>query len=423
MLVLSRGRMVTKDQLADWLWGDHLPKSVNAALATYVSVVRRRLPDPRLVQTQTGGYRFGIECTTLDLDTFDQLIGNASKSGPGAARALFEQAIGLVRGDLVEDERYADWAEPERARYREATVAALLGAADAALACRDGDAALAHAERALHYDSVCERASRSAMLSAYFLGRQEDALRAYRRCENELGVELGVEPMQQTRDLLAAIRNQSPVAELLPPPAWDRLPAAIDLRSTHSELLGRRSELDLLRKAVKDARSGSFVLALVDGGAGMGKTRLLDELLGGFQGIAVGRTKCSALERNLPFVSLASALRSALPASAPDPLTLILSSLSANPGDAGRLRALEQIAELARAHCPLVIVIEDLHHADEETITGVSYLSRRCTDAALAVIGTLRADELPPGHPAGFLESAPRITLERLTRDDLSAAG
>ena len=66
------------------------------------------------------------------------------------------------------------------------------------------------------FDPFSERAHRSQMLALYALGRQHEALAAYRRYRRRLGDELGLEPTAETRRLEAAILRQDDVRELVP---------------------------------------------------------------------------------------------------------------------------------------------------------------------------------------------------------------
>lgn len=437
LLVLARGRPVPKDRLADELWGDALPQNVSGTLESYVSIMRRRLGPDKLVETTPGGYRFVIEHADVDLDRFDDLVRRAAGAGPRAARRHLEQAIALVRGDVVEDEPYASWAETERLVYRGRVVQAHLDAAEAALACRDGNAAVALAERALERDPLSEQAYRTLMLASYAVGRQDGALRAFDRCQRMLADELGVAPMQETRTLFLRIHAQAPLAELLPAPAWDGLPAAIDLQAPRVPLVGRGQELDALASAVTGSLGGAYALVMVEAGAGMGKSRLLDEVVarlgegreagsggvGEAGAVRVGRARCSSLERELPLVPLAMALRSALPADAPDPLARVLSELSPEAGEAGRIRALEVLAELAGGNGPTVLVLDELHWADPSTITALCYLRHRCARARLAVVAAVDPGQVGPGHPVSWLEPDVRLRLGPLSRSVVDALG
>ena len=184
-----------------------------------------------------------------------------------------------------------------------------MDAADAALAELDYAGALAHADAA-GLDRFSERAQRTAMLALYALGRQHEALQAYRRFCALIDCELGLEPAAQTRALHSAILRQDDVRVLLPRPI-ER--AHRDAGERSVRLLGRAGELGTLERAARQALGGSLALLLIEGEAGLGKTRLLDELAARLDGVRVGQASCSELERHLPYVPLAAALRDALP--------------------------------------------------------------------------------------------------------------
>src|SRR5438046_6485198 len=147
------------------------------------------------------------------------------------------------------------------------------------------------------------------MLSFYALGRQHDALEAYRRFRMRLDEELGLEPTAETRALESAILRQEDIRSLLPRPIRRQ---QVDPGERSVRLLGRTGELDALERGVRRALDGSCALLLIEGEAGLGKTRLLDELAISLVGVRVGRASCSELERHLPYVPLAPPLRGAL---------------------------------------------------------------------------------------------------------------
>src|SRR5581483_7614732 len=139
ILLAARGHRVSTDRLADLLWGDQQPQDPPGSLQTFVSVLRRRLAPDRdrareLVVTETEAYRFATELVALDLDRFDQLLERSAHESTDAARSSLEQALALVRGDVLEDEPYASWAQDLRGTYRGRVLGAHLEAADAALA-------------------------------------------------------------------------------------------------------------------------------------------------------------------------------------------------------------------------------------------------------------------------------------------------
>ena len=217
MLLLERGRVVMKDELADGLWSEPSPERVAATVETYVSLARRHLGDRgRLIATEPGGYRLVAEAASVDLDDFDRLVQGAAGVAGGERRGGLEAALALASEEVLVDEPYADWAQPVRAQYRERRIEALLALAECCLALAAFTDAARYAERALEFDLTLERACRAAMLGHYALGDQSGALGAYARCRAALASELGVVPLPETLALHSAVLRQEPVEALLP---------------------------------------------------------------------------------------------------------------------------------------------------------------------------------------------------------------
>jgi DNA-binding SARP family transcriptional activator len=432
ILLAARGRRVPTDRLVEQLWPQELPQNAAGSLQTFISVLRRHLLADRervreLVVTEVEAYRFASELVDLDLDRFDALVERSASEPTLHARRSLEEALALVRGEVLEDEPYALWAEDLRSAYRGRVLDAYLKAADAALAELDHAAALAHAESAVDLDRFSERSHRTAMLALYALGRQHDALETYRRFRARLDEELGLEPTAEARALESAILRQEDVRLLVPRPA----------SRTHTggpermvRLLGRTSELEDLERAARRGLDGSFALLLVEGEVGVGKTRLLDELGASLADIRIGRASGSELEQHLPYVPLASALRAALTDAELDPerrpaIGQVLPELSF--GESGRepaeIDALEALADVIAEHAPLVLLLDDIHWADSATVAAISYVQRRCADCAVVVVAAVRSEELPVGHPIRRLRPTMWLRLEPLTADDLAPLG
>jgi len=431
ILLAARGHRVPTDRLADLLWGEELPQNAAGSLQTFVSVLRRHLVSDRarareLVVTEPESYRFAAEHADFDLDRFDELLERSSREPTRRARRSLEQALALVHGDVLEDEPYAVWAQDLRNTYRGRVLGAHLDLAEAALAERDYGAALTHAQAAVLLDGFGERAHRIEMLALYALGRQAEALEVYRRFRTRLDEELGLEPTSATRALEASILRQEEIGSLLPRPIV-REPASAGTGPV--PLLGRSAELGTLEQAVRQALDGSLALILVDGETGVGKTRLLDELTAGLVGVRVGRAACSPLERHLPYVPLAAALRDAvsadrLAASARTPLRGILPELANDDGRGfGEIDALEALVGLLGEQAPLVLLMDDLQWADSSTIAALSYLQRRAEGAAVVLVGAICSEQVPPEHPIRHLKPDTLVRLAPLTATDLAPLG
>jgi DNA-binding SARP family transcriptional activator len=431
ILLTARGHRVPTDRLADLLWGEQLPQNAAGSLQTFVSVLRRHLASDRerareLVVTEAEAYRFATDLVDLDLDRFDQLLERSAHEPTRSARRSLEEALGLVRGEVLEDEPYADWAQGLRSTYQGRVLGASLEAAEAALAELDYAGALAHTDAAVALDRFSERAHRSAMLALYALGRQYDALETYRRFRTRLDEELGLDPSNETRALESAILRQEDLHSLLPRP----IQRAGEDREPSVRLLGRTTELEALERGVRHALDGSFGLLMIEGEAGLGKTRILDELATSLVGVKVGRASCSELERHLPYVPIAAALRDALRRAELDDQRLpalrqILPELRADEPaeDVAEVDALEALVELIAEQAPLALFLDDLQWADSHTVAALSYVQRRCSDISVVVVTAVASEHAPAEHAVRRLMPTTVVRLEELTAGDLAPLG
>ncbi|NEA98286.1 helix-turn-helix transcriptional regulator [Streptomyces sp. SID13726] len=190
--------------------------------------------------------------------------------------------------------------------------------------------------------------------------------------------------------------------------------------SISAPLIGRDDELDRLSGVLERARGGEARAVLVAGDAGVGKTRLLDEVMGraAADGMTVVTGHCVDLGDvglpYLPFTEMLGALaqdeRFAGVLAAHPVVERLLGGGS--PGDSGdRLRLFEGIAGLLAGIAdiaPLLLVLEDLHWADQSSRDLLRFLlSRGILQRAaggtpthpLAVLASYRADDLHRRHP------------------------
>ena len=188
-------------------------------------------------------------------------------------------------------------------------------------------------------------------------------------------------------------------------------------------LVGRGAELARLTTAVESARAGSPTAVLLSGDAGVGKTRLLTELCRRARdsGATVLVGHCVDLGAvGLPYLPFAEALRQLADLAGEDgPLAEAvrdrpaLDRLITRPGrpaatpaaadDAARLQLFDAVAgvlgDAAEIAPPLLLVIEDLHWADQSTRDLLSFLLARMRSERMAVVASYRADDLHRRHP------------------------
>ena len=181
-------------------------------------------------------------------------------------------------------------------------------------------------------------------------------------------------------------------------------------------ICGREAEIGALGEALGRVAAGGPAIVLVEGEAGIGKTRLLAEALEDARGrgmqVAAGRAE--ELERTRPFGLLAAALGCAR--SAADPRRAAIAGLLGAPaaGEQGpitvtsdpglRFRVVDAFTDLAEELAlagPLVIGLDDLQWADPSSLLTLGVLGRRL-------------DYLPVGLIACFRPSHQTAELDRL---------
>ena len=167
--------------------------------------------------------------------------------------------------------------------------------------------------------------------------------------------------------------------------------------------VGRRAEVELLLGRLGAAAGGRGGVVLVSGPAGIGKTRLVAEVLARHDGAAaVGRGVCSDDRGAPPLWPWARALRAVGRLTGADLAAALQPPAAADAAEpvaaaAERFRRLTAATDallLAAADRPVVLVLEDLHWADAESLELLRRVATEAGSAALLVLGTVR-DALP----------------------------
>jgi DNA-binding CsgD family transcriptional regulator len=210
-------------------------------------------------------------------------------------------------------------------------------------------------------------------------------------------------------------------------------------RVTSRQLVGRTGQLAALRGVTASAAQGEPRIALISGDAGIGKTRLITEIVatGRADGFITATGGCLQLgEVSVAYAPLIEALRDLRAqlgdADLDELLGPVLSSLPGTNGSAAAQSSgpfFEQVLgfliRLSQRQ-PVLITFEDLHWADASTRDLVAFLSRNLRNAAVALLLTYRGDELHRRHPLrpliADLERGPlveRVALTGLDRAEL----
>ena len=228
-------------------------------------------------------------------------------------------AADLARGPFLagfglrDSPGWDDWRAAREAALDRAVGDVLDRLAEAMSAAGDHAGAAAMAARRVERDPLDEAAHRRLMLSLAQAGDRAAAIRQYRACVAVLERELGVPPLDETTALYEAIRDgriatvESPLQAAPAPAPSETAPAA-----PSSPFIGRDPELGRLMAGHATSRPDGR-LAVVEGEAGIGKTRLLDELAAAARraGATVLATCAYTAEAGIPYGVVVELLRAA----------------------------------------------------------------------------------------------------------------
>ncbi|MDX6600793.1 MAG: hypothetical protein QOE87_4680, partial [Gaiellales bacterium] len=339
-----------------------------------------------------------------------------------------DDALALVTGVVLADEPYSEWAIDVRWRYERRVIVAAVAASSAALADRDARSALLHAERVMTLEPLDERGYHAALLALCALGRKRDAVALYDRCCSTFAKAGCMEASAELRDLRAAIERREVVTA--GPRAGTTVPAAAAALPPAARLLGRASERDRLSEALASTADGGSAFALVEGEVGIGKTTLLKATSQGLTGVSVGWASCSELVSGIPYAALALALREVLGTSQVDvrgypALAAVFPEMRVRSPHAAPRTAdtLEALVALAEELAPFVLVLDDLHWADADSLVALAYLGSRGPLPGVSMVAAVTPEEMDNGHPVSRLRPTLVIRLEALEEHDLAPLG
>jgi len=408
LLALASGHRLHRDQVIEALW-PHLPlEGGERNLHKAIHLARKGIGDPSAITltSQEVGLREGV---AVDVERFEL---DAERALVAADPVACASIASLYTGELLPEDRYEEWSQPARDR--------LLLRYVAVLRCAERWA------HVLEIDPLDEDAHRSLMRAYADAGNRAAALRQFARLKAQLGKELGLRPAPESVALYEEIM---------------RGPAAVAPVGSAAPMVGRERELAAAKEALRHLDAGRGGGLLVSGEAGIGKTRLSDALLA--EASAAGRTTLRGATRveegALPYAPVAEAVDRLL-LERPDLAALLsegaqieiarLTAASpaamteADPGTVRRrlFSAVAQLLSGAARERGAVVLLEDLHAADEATVQLAHYLVRAARFQPLLVVLSYRAESIPPAlaqvRASLLVESVAReIALGPLARD------
>jgi DNA-binding SARP family transcriptional activator len=373
--------------VASAFWPDVLDESARASLRSALWTLRRALGDEALVSTR--------ERVGLAPDTWVDVLEAERLRGEGR----YDEALALCEGALlpgVEDE----WALEAQDEHRERVVSLLEELAAAAAESGDIRCAVTLTRRQAALEPLSEEIHRALMSRLDAAGDRGAALAEYAELRSRLVTRLHTGPSQETQALADALRTGRAST---PSPFPVRL-----LRADRAAFVGRETELARIDTAWGRVVSGGGAaqVVLLAGEAGIGKSRLAARFAAeaGAAGATVLYGACE--EQSLvPYEPFSEAIGDRAP----------------------ERHEIEERLIAATAIGPLVLVLDDLHLADRNTLALLARVARGAAGERLLVLGAYRdADAVGTPLLAAIADlrrdcDVERVALEGLSVDEVAA--
>lgn len=410
LLVAADGGLLDADVLADRLWRGDPPRSARTTLQGYVARLRRLL-DPglpareaRLLKSRGTGYRLDVPEEWVDVRRFASRCAAADaarrRSDPHTARHELEEALAGWAEPYPDLTDVVDLA-PVLSRLGEQHLNAVESLAEVRLELGDDAEAVAGLASVAAEHPLREGMQLLLARALYRCHRQAEALDVLRLTRECLTDELGLDPSAQLRDLEAAILRQdcslAPTEAALSPHPNQGLSATPADPVTFRPFVGRDGALADLDAAWSRASTGHATVAVVTGEPGIGKTTLVEVFLRRHPDAEVRRARCPATSGAPPYWLWQQ----------------VFGGLPATHSDAGARFALavdlaRQLVAAASAR-PLVVTVDDLQWADEDSLHVLEVVLDQLGAASVLVVLGVRDEGLTSPAVNAVLARAARL--------------
>jgi DNA-binding SARP family transcriptional activator/predicted ATPase len=401
-LLLHRAAPISRQQLAFQFWPETSESQARTNLRHLIHSLRSALPESETFlvgDAQVIGWNNRADFT-LDVDEFKR-----SLEGSDSAQTLHD-ALVLYRGDLL-PACYDEWILVFREHLLQLYLAGLERLGTIYEQAGETSLAIQVVKRLLQRDPSKETAYQRLMALHLADEDRASALHAYQTYVTIFQRELGLGPSLAMQQVYEKLLGLKPSETAGPPPG-----------TLH--LVGRQQEWERLLTAWRAAVGGKPSLVLVEGEAGIGKTRLAEELLTWVerQGQRACIARCYQTETSLAYAPVTAWLRSGpLPAlesvwlsEVARLLPMVLLEHPDLPPPAPlseawqRQRLHESLARtILYGDNPLLLLLDDIQWCDSDTLEWLHYLLRYDPNAPILLVATLRSDALDTDHPVGTL--------------------
>jgi DNA-binding SARP family transcriptional activator/predicted ATPase len=407
-----------RERLAELLWPKVSPTEGRHSLATALSTLRPRL-GPQGLETSRDHVRLTPGRVELDLDRLEtgDVLGT-EVTGP------LEVAAFLDGFDIVDSSEFNHWKDRQQARLLPAIKDALVVLIDRCRRTGDSRQIERLADRMLALDELSEEAIRAKMEARAFAGDRLTALEFFEEWRKKLADELQAVPSDLVEGMAVRLRRRG----------WERttstnIPTVPTDQWRGRPFIGRAAEYRVLYELWEGVQRGEPGHALILGDSGVGKTTLVEKLTtaAGLEGAAISRVQCYDLEREIPYSTVSSLVlglldRPGVSATAPESLAELARTVpevrhrfpnipasNDSQGEAARICLTEafheMLAMVAEEH-PVILVVDDLHLADDVSLAILHLMMRRARGQPVMVLLIARPGELPQSPQATKLRAA-----------------
>jgi DNA-binding SARP family transcriptional activator/tetratricopeptide (TPR) repeat protein len=367
LLALARGRRMHREQVIDALWPDVGLEVAGPRLHKAAHYARRALGDHSGALVLRNDVVILLEGADVEVDALEfRALAERALAERSAEHA--DEALTAYTGPLLPDDVYETWTEAHRESL-ETLHAELLRLAG-------------RWEDLLREDPVDEQAHLALARAYADAGDTRAALRQLERMDQALRRELGTAPSPSAEALRRSLQESSGGAA----------PGPTAEKQSTATLVGRRDVGDTLRERLADADEGRGSTLVVTGPPGVGKSAVLElaVALAARRGWRTGRGTASAVEGPWPYAPVLEALGdlcrrhpSLLDGLDDNFRQEIDRALSAREvswsGESAHQRLFVAAAELVRlasARHGLLLVVDDVHEADQASLRLLHYLAR-----------------------------------------------
>ena len=382
------------------------------------------------------GYVLTLSDDAVDTWQFAALVRQAGISQDQAETvALVDEAMSLWTDTPFAAYQGHDWADAEITRLSDLRATAVELRATAALGLGRSTTVISDLEQHVRDYPLREQAVRLLALALYREGRQGEALAALSRARQQLIDDLGIDPGPELRQLESDILTQAAhLTAPIPVPVATLPQQQARAEPPSDDFVGRDAELSRLHQAAARTSTRSSVV-WIDADAGFGKSTLVERFCdatiarqgSGPVGAAgavrwtVARGRCSEVDGAPPGWAWHEVLRDLTGSTlGGGPPTVDEVFPTADRGAFVLARAIEDAVLALGPDRRALIVLDDLHRGDEETLQVLRHIANVSRSGVL-LVGTFRSHEIGPPL-ATTLAAVVERTVDRIELGGLDRA-